>query len=211
MRDLIHELNNALHLINEYAENIKDKYESHGEGFRYANKIQEAVSRVDTIVSMLESDYGENGDIGASIAEESSLRKNNQKGVSSAIESHNNERVLLVDDEDIALSIAFKRLTALNFTVTACKSSDEAIRAIKNNDVKYHIGLVDQRMPLMSGIELAKELTKLQPGLPIVLCTGYKVEMTDEEKQETGIVDIVRKPFLIHKIAETIRQILDSK
>ena len=60
----------------------------------------------------------------------------------------------------------------------------------------------------MTGDNLARELVKIRPGIPIILCTGYSRQISEEKAKEMGIRAFVMKPILRRTIAETIREVL---
>jgi len=64
-------------------------------------------------------------------------------------------------------------------------------------------------MPKMTGDELAKELMRIRPDLPIILCTGFS-ELIDEQKAKaTGIRRLIMKPIVQRDMAKAIREALD--
>ena len=66
-------------------------------------------------------------------------------------------------------------------------------------------------MPVMTGDKLAQEFMKIRPDIPIILCTGYSENMTEEKAKELGIREFIMKPFEIEDLAKTIRKVLDGK
>jgi FixJ family two-component response regulator len=65
-------------------------------------------------------------------------------------------------------------------------------------------------MPHLTGLELAGELLKMRPGLPIVICTGYSQTLTPEKAKALGVRDLLAKPLLPQKLAESVRRELDA-
>ena len=64
-------------------------------------------------------------------------------------------------------------------------------------------------MPNMTGDELAKELMAVRSDIPVILCTGFSVRITEENAYEMGIQGFLKKPLLMRDLAETIRKALD--
>jgi len=60
---------------------------------------------------------------------------------------------------------------------------------------RYDLVITDQTMPQLTGIELARELTRLRPGMPVILYTGYAEDLSPRELREAGILKLVRKPI----------------
>jgi CheY-like chemotaxis protein len=65
-------------------------------------------------------------------------------------------------------------------------------------------------MPNMTGDELARELIRIRPEIPVTLCTGYSARINQRQAAAIGIRALVSKPMLRRDIAETIRNVLDE-
>ena len=121
-----------------------------------------------------------------------------------------NERILFVDDEKALVDIGVQLLEHLGYHVVARTSSIEALEAFRNQPEKFDLVVSDQTMPNMTGEMLAKELLRIRPDIPIVLCTGYSEMISEEKAMALGIQKLVMKPILMREISQTIRQILDQ-
>lgn len=121
------------------------------------------------------------------------------------------ERILFVDDE---LSLAESQrliLQHLGYKVTSCGSGVEALEIFRSQPESFDLVVSDYTMPRMTGGQLAQELLRIRPQLPIIVCTGYS-ETIDVGKAKTlGIRALLMKPFITQVLATTMRQILDGK
>ncbi|HUT69379.1 MAG TPA: ATP-binding protein [Desulfatiglandales bacterium] len=122
-----------------------------------------------------------------------------------------NERILFVDDEKALVDIGVQLLEHLGYRVVARTSSIEALEAFRNQPEKFDLVVSDQTMPNMTGEMLARELIRIRPDIPIVLCTGYSEMISDEKATALGIKKLIMKPILMREISQTIRQILDQR
>ncbi len=99
-------------------------------------------------------------------------------------------RVLLVDDDPLVLTSTAAMLEDLGHSVVEATSGLQALEILR---VAAPVDLViaDYAMPGMTGLQLADELSRLRPGLPVLLATGYA------ELPETAPAGLVRlgKPF----------------
>jgi PAS domain S-box-containing protein len=122
-----------------------------------------------------------------------------------------NERILFVDDEKAMVDAVQPMLEHLGYKVTARTSSIEALEAFSNKQNAFDLVITDMTMPNMAGIDLTKELLKIRPDIPIILCTGYS-EMIDKDKaKKLGISKFAMKPLVLSEIAVTIREVLGKK
>jgi len=46
---------------------------------------------------------------------------------------------------------------------------------------RFDLVITDQTMPILTGVELATEVLRIRPGIPVILCTGFS-ELVDEDK-----------------------------
>ena len=121
------------------------------------------------------------------------------------------ERILLVDDEKGAIDAIQPMLASLGYKVTARTSSIEALEAFRNKPQRFDLIITDQTMPNMTGKELSKELMRIRPDIPIILCTGFSETIDERRAYKMGISSFVMKPILLHDMANTIREVLDKK
>ncbi|MBV5317628.1 MAG: response regulator, partial [Desulfobulbaceae bacterium] len=71
--------------------------------------------------------------------------------------------------------------------------------------------ITDHTMPRMTGLQLATEISALQPNLPIILCSGYSEAVTPEEATKAGVCRFLAKPVDMRLLAIAIREILPNQ
>ena len=121
------------------------------------------------------------------------------------------ERILFVDDEEPLLHLARRRLTSLGYSVTTESSSVKALELFRTDPAQFDLVFTDQTMPNMTGSELAAEILKQRPEMPIILCSGYSSKISKETPRVEGISRFIPKPYDQKVLAETIRDALDGK
>ena len=65
-------------------------------------------------------------------------------------------------------------------------------------------------MPHLSGMQLAKKILELRPGVPLILCSGYGRNEILEEGRKLGIAAILSKPIPAAELARSIRAVFDG-
>ncbi len=109
-------------------------------------------------------------------------------------------RVLVVDDDTDVRVVTRAILEELGGVVIEAESGADALLALHTNPVD--LVLADLTMPNMTGIELAAEVTRLAPGLPVVLMTGYGPDaLADPGPHIRGTL---QKPFRAEALAQTL-------
>ncbi len=121
-----------------------------------------------------------------------------------------NERILLIDDEEQIISMEQQMLENLGYQVTARTDSVEALDEFAKQPQNYDLVITDMTMPHMSGDELAQKLLDIKPDIPVILCTGFNEDITEEKALSMGIQKFVMKPVIKNDLATTIRTVLDQ-
>ncbi|HEX5378406.1 MAG TPA: ATP-binding protein [Phenylobacterium sp.] len=112
-------------------------------------------------------------------------------------------RVLLVDDDPDVRIITVQILEEMGCKVTAADSGEAALELARRG-VPFDAALVDFAMPGLNGGETARRLRDLEPGLPVVLMSGY-ADLQDLAEAWTG--PVLRKPFSSHDLACEIARV----
>ena len=125
--------------------------------------------------------------------------------------SQGRERVLFVDDEEPLMLAACDMLTTLGYQVQGVTSSLEALGAFSAAPQRFDLVITDQTMPQMTGEALIRELRRLQPDIPAILCTGYSHVIDAIRARESGINAFLMKPLLMRDLATAIRQVFAQR
>jgi CheY-like chemotaxis protein len=120
------------------------------------------------------------------------------------------ERILFVDDESAIAQMSGTILERLGYSVTTRTSSLEALALFRAKPDAFDLVITDMTMPNMTGDELAIELMKFRPDIPVILTTGYSKKITDETASEIGIKAFAYKPIVKTDLAKTVRKVLDD-
>ena len=120
------------------------------------------------------------------------------------------ERILFIDDEEALVEMGMELLTELGYEVICRGGSKEALALLKKDVSRFDLVITDQTMPEMTGLELAKKILSIRPGMPIILCTGFSHQVDAETAKQAGIKAFVMKPLVKREIAKAIRDVLDE-
>ncbi len=121
------------------------------------------------------------------------------------------ERILLVDDEPQVLEVERSLLESLGYRVTAVDRCTAALELFRAAPDGFDLVLTDQTVPEMTGLELAREVLKIRPGQPVLLCTGHSDRVDEERVRAAGIRALLMKPFGTRVLAETVRAALEDE
>ena len=112
--------------------------------------------------------------------------------------------VLLVEDNDHVREFACHLLDELGYRVVTAASGEEALHRLET--VSVDILFSDVVMPGLSGVELARLARKRDPGLPVLLASGYSEEIVGAAGSE---FEIVRKPYDLNGIEAALGSALE--
>ncbi|MFH1699765.1 MAG: response regulator [Candidatus Zixiibacteriota bacterium] len=110
--------------------------------------------------------------------------------------------ILVVDDEQIVLSLIEDTLTDEGYEITTCLTPSEAIKLAKNK--QFDFLLTDIRMPDMNGIELAREIRHFNPAIGVIFMTGYANLDSAKQAIKEGAYDYIMKPFELSEIRQAM-------
>lgn len=121
------------------------------------------------------------------------------------------ERILIVDDEQMVADLGSRILAQLGYEVTRETNPVIALDTFTRNPDAFDLIITDYTMPHITGTELAGEILKIRPGMPILLCTGYSEKGTETAARELGIRGYAMKPLDRAQLAQLVRKALDER
>ena len=86
----------------------------------------------------------------------------------------------------------------------------EALAVFRTQPQGFDLVITDYTMPKMTGLDLAKEILRTRPDIPIVLCKGSCSADIDEKAKKAGIRKIVMMPLALPDFANVVREALDT-
>ena len=108
--------------------------------------------------------------------------------------------VLLVDDEEGVRSSSSAMLERIGFDVIMARDGGEAVRIFEKRRDAIHWVLLDLTMPVMGGDEVFAALSALEPGVRVVLMSGFSRQELREKFADRGIVGFLQKPFSLQEL-----------
>src|SRR5574340_908235 len=115
-----------------------------------------------------------------------------------------NETVLVVDDIEEIRSLLNDALSMFGYSVICAKDGLDGLTKFRENKDKIHIMLLDVVMPKLNGIELFREIIKLESNAKVLFMSGYN-DLLDRNNYQC-----ISKPFKIIPLLKQIRAVLDK-
>jgi two-component system cell cycle sensor histidine kinase/response regulator CckA len=116
---------------------------------------------------------------------------------------HGKQTILMVDDEDLVLTMAEAILSAYGYTVVTANSGQKALEIFSKNKVPIDLLVTDLVMPMMSGRELVDQVRKVAPHVPIICTSGYSWPNAREDD-----TSYLQKPFTSRELLLRVKAAL---
>jgi len=120
------------------------------------------------------------------------------------------ETVMIVDDERPLVALAKEMLAALGYQPVGFESSSAALQAFQAEPQRFDLILTDEAMPDLVGTELAHQIRRIQPTLPIILMSGHGGAQLTRRAAAVGAQEVLRKPLQGRDLAESLARVLGS-
>ncbi len=117
--------------------------------------------------------------------------------------------VLLVDDEAIVLSVGERMLRKLGFEVMTATDGAEAVRLYAEHRDEITCVILNLTMPHMDGEEAYRELRRIDPGVRVILSSGYNEQEVTQRFVGKGLAGFVQKPYQMSSLTEAMRALFD--
>ena len=122
----------------------------------------------------------------------------------------NGETVMIVDDERPLVALAEEITAQLGYEPVGFDSSSAALEAFRAKPHRFDAVLTDEAMPDLVGTELAHQIRRLRPAVPIILMSGYGGAQLTNRAAEIGVNEVLRKPLHRRDLAESLARVLRS-
>ena len=119
-------------------------------------------------------------------------------------------RILVVDDEKYIAEMLKEMLGQLGYEVAARYGSAGALEVFQAQPERFDLVITDQTMPNMTGTDLAKEMLKIRPDIPIIICTGFSAVIDVAGTRKIGIKALLMKPVALQQLAEQVHKLLNQ-
>jgi PAS domain S-box-containing protein len=118
--------------------------------------------------------------------------------------------ILVVDDEQIVRHTAKAMLERYGYTVLVAENGKEGLDLFRLLADKVALIMLDMTMPVMSGEETLRNLRLIQPGVKVLLSSGYNEAEAIRRFTGKGLVGFIQKPYSALHLVRTVRRALDA-
>jgi CheY-like chemotaxis protein len=113
-------------------------------------------------------------------------------------------KILVIDDDPVLVKLVSEMLEILGYEPVSCTSSADGFNTFCNAPDDFGLIITDMSMPGMTGDILAHNIISIRKNIPIILCTGFNENISEEEAKEKGITEIIIKPVNMKTLSDVI-------
>ena len=119
-----------------------------------------------------------------------------------------NGKILIVDDERIALKNLEHVMKKEGYDVTGTQSGQNAMKLIEENH--FDVVLTDLRMEKVDGMQILRKCRELHPDTEVIMITGYATLESAVETMKHGAFYYIAKPFKLDEVRKVVREAVEK-
>ena len=124
--------------------------------------------------------------------------------------SSGNQTILVVDDEEIVRKAARNSLESWGYRVLLAENGQIAVDLFTEARDRISLVLLDMTMPVMNGEEKLLHLQRIEPGVKVILTSGYDESEAMVRFQGAGLAGFIQKPYTASRLVERVNRIFES-
>lgn len=117
-------------------------------------------------------------------------------------------KILIVDDEEIALHNLKHVLKKEGYEVTTSQSGARALQLLEANC--FDLVLTDLKMEKIDGMQILKRSRELYPDMEVVMITGFATVDSAIEAMKAGAYHYISKPYKLDEVRKVVREALEK-
>jgi len=141
----------------------------------------------------------------------STTRQKNVPNIAEHPQRSQGERILYVDDDEAMVELLTRSLKRLGYDVTGSSNPVSSLTIFQTDPMRFDAVVSGLSMPHMSGIDLAREIRKVRPDIPLLITTGYIRPDDAAAARNLGLPDLILKPNAVEDLANLIASLLKNK
>jgi CheY-like chemotaxis protein len=115
---------------------------------------------------------------------------------------------LVVDDEELVLEIGTEMISKMGYRTLSAQNGDEALAIVRENPDGIDLVILDLIMPGISGSDTFDGLKKINPGLNVLLASGYSMDSQAKTLMDKGCNGFIQKPYTLEALSRKIDALL---
>lgn len=118
--------------------------------------------------------------------------------------------VLAVDDEPLVLALAKATLEWAGYDVLLAEDGQEAVEIFEKRCEDIDVVLLDMTMPRLNGEEAFRKMRAIQPGVRVLLSSGYNEQEATSRFAGKGLAGFIQKPYRTKDLLSHLEALLQG-
>lgn len=203
------DLNNLLQVIAESSKAIEPMCDARPEGRRYFAFLQTSLERAKQVTAQLAERIG---GAPAPAADFPSKTTSTGKPATYSVDNPSGaqELILIIDDEELLVTLAKKMLTDAGYRVVAAIEPFHALEIFKQLKDQVSLVILDYTLPIMDGSEVFAALREIKPNVAVMLSSGFAEQDKVRAMLSQGLRGFLPKPYTEEKLLSQVRSTLEA-
>lgn len=200
------ELNNLLQIIAGTSSLIENIWEGSDGSEKYLAMLRSSIERAEKVTADL-----------AEYAGGSAKKTSMHPEIAAFVKAKNppssdtpRQTILVIDDEEMALTLVKRLLCDAGFHVITAQSGFEGLDHFRRRPNTIDLVILDLNMPYMDGEETFARLREIQPDIPVLLGAGFIEQERLDRMLSAGLSGFLRKPIPPDEIVSHVRFVLEG-
>ena len=204
------DLNNLLQVIAESSKVIEPMCSSRPEGRRYFAFLQTSLERAKQVTALLAERIG-----GVPVPSPDFKISKVPVPAKPAAYSIDNpsgarELILIIDDEELLVTLVKNMLTDAGYRVVAALDPFVALEVFKQLKDQVDLVILDYTLPIMDGSEVFAALREIKPNVAVMLSSGFAEQEKVRAMLSQGLRGFLPKPYTEEKLLSQVRSTLEA-
>ena len=118
--------------------------------------------------------------------------------------------ILVVEDEKLMLRLLAGTLSQHGYAVFTAADGEAALETYCRHKTEIDIVMLDVGLPKVKGVDVLHKLKCENPGVRVVIASGYLEPVLRDEMREAGVEHFIQKPYMLDKLVETIQSLIGT-
>lgn len=119
-------------------------------------------------------------------------------------------QILYIDDDQALVSLFKRLLERRGYRVSAYTDQHEALAALRADPAAFDLVVTDYNMPGLSGLDVARAVRAIRPGLPVAVASGFVDEALTGQAAEAGVREVLFKATSVDEYCTAVQRLLDQ-
>jgi PAS domain S-box-containing protein len=120
-------------------------------------------------------------------------------------------RVLYVDDDEALVWLTTRLLKRAGYQVSGYLKPTQALEKMRADPHGFDLVVTDFNMPVMNGLEFAREVLALRPDVPFAIASGYVSDDLRAKAAALGVYEVIYKPDTVDDLVAEVKRLLTSR